>query len=117
MDNTRLSVDNLSFCYPTGKENIIENISFEGKQGEIIGITGSIASGKSTLGLSLLGLYPYIGSMKIDGKELKSYSEYERSQMISYLGHKPQLLSDSIYNNITLGNEQGYYFCFKGCLL
>lgn len=106
MDNTTLSVDNLNFCYPSSKEKIIQNISFEGKQGEIIGITGSIASGKSTLGLSLLGLYPYIGSIKIDGKELKSYSEYERSQMISYLGHKPQLLSDSIYNNITLGSQQ-----------
>lgn len=104
--NTRLSVDNLNFCYAPGKENIIENISFEGKQGEIIGVTGSIASGKSTLGLSLLGLYPYIGNVKIDGKELKHYSEYERSQMISYLGHNPQLLSDSIYNNITLGNSQ-----------
>jgi ATP-binding cassette subfamily B multidrug efflux pump len=105
-DNTRLCVDNLSFCYPTAKENIIENISFEGKQGEIIGVTGAIASGKSTLGLSLLGLYPYIGSVEIDGKELRNYSEYERSQMISYLGHKPQLLSDSIYNNITLGNHK-----------
>lgn len=102
--NTRLSIDNLSFCYPEGKENIFENISFEGIQGQIIGITGSIASGKSTLGLSLLGLYPYIGSVRIDGKELKAYSEYERSQMISYLSHKPQLLTDSIYNNITLGN-------------
>jgi ATP-binding cassette subfamily B multidrug efflux pump len=105
-DNTMLSVDNLSFCYTTGKENIIENINSEGKQGEIIGVTGPIASGKSTLGLSLLGLYPYIGSVKIDDKELKDYSEYERSQMISYLGHNPQLLSDSIYNNITLGNNQ-----------
>ena len=104
--NTTLSVENFSFCYGTGKENIFENLSFAANQGEIIGITGSIASGKSTLGLSLLGLYPYIGSIKIDGKELKSYSEYERSQMISYLGHKPQLLSDSIYNNITLGNDQ-----------
>ena len=47
-----------------------------------------------------------MGSVKIDGKELKNYSQYERSQMISYLGHKPQLLSDSIYNNITLGNGQ-----------
>jgi len=103
VNNTRLSVDNFSFCYPTDKENIFENISFEGNQGEIMGVTGSIASGKSTLGLSLLGLYPYIGSVKIDGKELKAYSEYERSQMIAYLGHKPQLLSDSIYNNITLG--------------
>ncbi|PKM76646.1 MAG: ABC transporter ATP-binding protein [Firmicutes bacterium HGW-Firmicutes-15] len=106
LNNTRLSVKNLSFCYPTGKENIIENISFTGKQGEIIGVTGSIASGKSTLGLSLLGLYPYLGSIKIDDKELRDFTEYERSQMISYLSHKPQLLSDTIYNNITMGNEQ-----------
>lgn len=103
--NTVLSVKNLSFAYEEGKDNIIENISFEGKKGEIIGITGSIASGKSTLVLSLLGLYPYSGSIKIDGKELKDYTEYERSQMISYLGHNPQLLSDTIYNNITLGCE------------
>ncbi|WP_312579367.1 ABC transporter ATP-binding protein [Sedimentibacter sp. MB31-C6] len=103
---TILSVENLSFSYDESKGNIIENISFEGKTGEIIGVTGSIASGKSTLGLSLLGLYPYIGSIKIDGRELKDYSEYERSQMISYLGHKPQLLSDTIYNNITLGSKK-----------
>ncbi|MCQ1530403.1 ABC transporter ATP-binding protein [Lutispora saccharofermentans] len=102
--STELSVKNLSFCYPAAREPIIENISFEVDQGEIIGVTGPIASGKSTLGFSLLGLYPYIGSIRIDGKELKDYSEYERSMMISYLGHKPQLLSDTIYNNITLGN-------------
>ncbi|MBZ9687150.1 ABC transporter ATP-binding protein/permease [Clostridium estertheticum] len=105
-DNTILSVNNLSFCYSKDNENIIQKICFEGMQGEIIGITGSIASGKSTLALSLLGMYPYLGSIKIDGKELKSYSEYERGQMISYQGHNPQLLSDSIYNNITLGNHQ-----------
>nr|WP_253197279.1 ABC transporter ATP-binding protein [Clostridium algidicarnis] len=105
-DSTKLLVENVGLCYEAGKENIIENISFEGKQGEIIGVTGPIASGKSTLGLSLTGLYPYIGSIKIDGKELKDYSEYERSQVISYLSHKPELLSDTIYNNITLGNEQ-----------
>lgn len=111
--NTVLSVKNLSFAYEEGKDNIIENISFEGKKGEIIGITGSIASGKSTLVLSLLGLYPYSGSIKIDGKELKDYTEYERSQMISYLGHNPQLLSDTIYNNITLGCEADVTFVLK----
>ncbi|MGI5880522.1 MAG: ABC transporter ATP-binding protein [Syntrophomonadaceae bacterium] len=104
--DTGLSVQNLSFAYPAGNEKIIDNITFEGRPGEIIGITGPIASGKSTLGLSLLGLYPYNGSIRINDKELRDYSEYERSQMIAYMGHKPQLLSDSIYNNITLGNEQ-----------
>jgi ABC-type multidrug transport system fused ATPase/permease subunit len=105
-NNTSLSVENLSFCYPNSNENVIENISFRGKQGQIIGVTGSIASGKSSLGASLLGLYPYLGSIKIDNKELKEYSEFERSQMIAYLGHNPELLSDTIYNNITLGNEK-----------
>lgn len=103
---TSLKVENLSFCYPNGKENIIENTSFSATQGEIIGITGSVASGKTTLGLSVLGLYPYFGSIMIDGKELRDYTEYERSSMISYMGHKPELLSDTIYHNITLGNEQ-----------
>nr|WP_291639652.1 ABC transporter ATP-binding protein [Clostridium sp.] len=78
-DSAILSVENLSFSYPNGKENIIENISFKGRQEEIIGVTGSIASGKSTLGLCFLGFYPYIGSIKIDGKEIKDYSEYDRS--------------------------------------
>lgn len=102
---TKLSVADLSFSYTDDKDYILENIDFEGNQGEIIGVTGSIASGKSTLGLSLLGFYPYKGSIKIDGKELRDYSEYERSQMISYLGHNPHLLSDTIYNNISLGKS------------
>jgi len=105
-DETHLSVENLSFCYATGQDKIIEGISFEGKQGEIIGVTGPIVSGKSTLGLSLLGMYPYMGSIKIDGKELRYYTEVERSQMIAYFSHQPQLVSDTIYNNITLGTNQ-----------
>lgn len=105
-ESTRLSVKNLGFHYPSGTENIIEHISFDGEQGEIIGITGQIASGKSTLGLSLTGLYPYTGSIMVNGKELREYSEFERSSMISYLGHRPELLSDTIYHNITMGDSQ-----------
>lgn len=104
--DTVLKVEKLSFGYGEEKENIVNEVSFEGRSGEIIGITGPIASGKSTLISSLLGLYPYSGSIKIDGKELRDYSEYERSSMISYLGHDPQLISDSIYNNITLGEDK-----------
>jgi len=104
-NHTSLAIENLTFGYPETKENIIENISFTAKEGEIIGVTGPVASGKSTMGLSLLGLYPYMGSIRIDGRELKDYSEYERSQMIAYLGHNPQLLSNTIYSNITLGQS------------
>lgn len=103
---TTIQVKNLSFSYPNREGEVIRNINFEGKTGEIIGVTGSIASGKSTLGIALLGIYDYKGSIKIDNRELRDYSEYERSEMISYLGHSTQLLSDTIYNNITLGRDK-----------
>lgn len=102
-EDISLVVNNLSFSYKDHSPNVIEQIHFSGKGGEIIGVTGPIASGKSTLGISLLGMYPYLGSIQINGRELKEYSEYERSQMISYMGHQPGLLSDSIDQNITLG--------------
>ena len=102
---TSLEVDSLSFSYGEAKNPIIDQLSFCGQSGEIVGVTGAIASGKSTLGNALLGIYPYLGSIKVDGKQLSEYSDVERSQMISYMGHKPQLLSDSIYHNITLGSN------------
>ncbi len=105
-DKTILNVKNLEFTYDESKDPILKDVNFEGKQGEMIGITGTIASGKSTLGMSLLGLYPFHGSITIDGKNLFDYSEYERSSMISYLGHQPLLLTDTIYNNITLGEAK-----------
>ncbi|MEW8993802.1 ABC transporter ATP-binding protein [Clostridium sp.] len=103
---TTIQVKNLSFAYPNRGVEVIRNINFEGETGEIIGVTGPIASGKSTLGIALLGIYDYKGSIKIDNKELRDYSEYERSEIISYLGHNTQLLSDTIYNNITLGKDK-----------
>lgn len=106
MENNGLTVNNLCFNYHDNESPLLSNITFEGMQGEIIGITGPIASGKSALGAVLTGIYPYLGSIKIDGKELREYSEYERSRMISYHGHKPELLSDTIFNNITLGSDQ-----------
>jgi len=105
-NNGKLEINKLSFTYPMSNREIFTNISFSAKKGDIIGITGPVACGKSTLGLSLVGLYDYKGSIQINNKELRDYSEYERSQMISYLGHNPSLLSDTIYNNITLGRNK-----------
>ena len=103
-----LKVENLSFTYPSSdeeREPVINNISFIGKRGMLIGITGPIASGKSTLGLALLGLYPYEGSIVIAGKELKEIPVDKRSSLISYQGHRPSLFSDTLAENIMLGRE------------
>lgn len=100
---TKIKAKNLYFKYKN--EYIIKNLNFSGKENEIIGITGPIGCGKSTLGKIFLGEYDYEGTLIIDNKELKDYSEFERSKIISYLGHDPHLISDTIYNNITLGDE------------
>ena len=100
---TKVKAQNLYFKYNKGY--IIENLNFTGEENNIIGITGPIGSGKSTFGKIFLGEYDYEGSLIIDNKELRDYSEYERSKIISYLGHNPNLISDTIYNNITLGDD------------
>lgn len=101
----QLEVQNLSFRYPNSKDNIIENLSFSAKKGEIIGITGPIACGKSALGIALLGLFPHEGEIRLDNIELSSFNEVERSQLLSYQGHNPWLLSDTVRANVTLGKD------------
>ncbi|MEG0857545.1 MAG: ABC transporter ATP-binding protein [Terrisporobacter sp.] len=101
---TSLNMEKVNFAY-TSKEYIIKNINIKCKSGDIIGVTGTIGCGKSTLGKIFLGEYPYEGNIEIDEKQFKNYSPYERSKVISYLGHEPHLISDTIYNNITLGDE------------
>ena len=100
-----LSVSNLSFRYGDEGDRIIDNISFTGRAGEIIGVTGSVACGKSTLALALTGAYPYAGSILVNGRELRDYCPDERAEKITWMGHHSDLLSDSIKNNILLGEK------------
>ena len=102
---TTLDVDGLSFGFDTSRAPIVSDIRFSAKGGEIIGITGPIASGKSSLALALTGLYPYAGSLRVNGEELRDIEESRRNGLISYMGHRPELLSDTIYNNIALGAD------------
>jgi ATP-binding cassette subfamily B protein len=101
----KLTVSNLSLYLP-GNPPILKNISFSACRGQIIGVTGPIACGKSTLGRAFIGEVPYDGSIQISEHELSELSGYERSRLISYMGHAPELISDSIRENIQLG-EQG----------
>lgn len=100
-----LVVSDLCFHYPGSDTDAIQGVNFSARPGEIIGITGPVACGKSSLGAVLQGIYPYAGSILLDGRELRDYSQRELCSRISLLEHDPQLLSDTIYNNITLGDD------------
>lgn len=100
----RLEVQNLSFTYPDGK-NVYNDISFTAEPGQIIGVTGPVASGKSTFGRTFLCEYPYEGSIRYNGCELKNAADNVRSGIISYLGHDSELFNDSVRNNVLLGDD------------
>ena len=100
-----LQVSHVDFAYPTGGR-ILENVSFTAKPGQIIGITGPVACGKSTLGKVFLCEYPYEGSIRFKNQELGGLDDRERIGIIGYLGHDPELFNDSIENNILMGEDE-----------
>lgn len=99
-----LEVSHVSFAYPGG-EKIYEDLSFLAAPGQIIGVTGAVACGKSTLGRTFLCEYPYEGRIRFLGKELSEMTKAERTGMVGYLGHDPELFNDTVRNNILLGDD------------
>ena len=96
-----LDVRDVSFTHPDGEKPVIRNFSLTAKPGEIIGVTGKVASGKSTLGRLFLAESPYTGSITWGGRELGK--EIAPAGLVSYMGHDPELLSATIEDNIRLG--------------
>lgn len=87
-----LTVKDLSFHYPNAND-LFKHISFTLQKGEILGVCGKVASGKSTFGKLFLQEMPYEGFISIE------------KQNVTYLGHDLQLLNDTIEHNITLGKD------------
>lgn len=111
-----ITADHLTFAYP-GSDPIFRDISFTAMPGQIIGITGPVACGKSTLGKSFLCEYPYEGHLTYGSRELSSYTEQERSRIVGYLGHDPELLGDSVENNMLLGDDDDVWTWLKAVCL
>jgi len=97
-----LEVRGASVFWP-GQEPVLQELSFSAGPGQIIGVTGPVACGKSTLGKALIGEASYCGSIRICGRELRELSGRERSRLVSYMGHEPELMSDTLAENIRLG--------------
>lgn len=101
VDVNTIEVSNLSYAYDDSI--IFSNVSFQAKKGDIIGITGEIASGKSTLGKVFLENSHYQGKILVNKKQLK---DIEKDYAVtSYMGHNLELFDDTIENNIKFGKE------------
>ncbi len=97
---------NISFSYPRRGE-VLSNVSFSIKQGQIVAISGPSGVGKSTVADLLLRLIePTNGVILADGKNVRDISLHEWRKTIGYIPQDPFLLNDSIRNNIAFYNEE-----------
>ncbi len=111
-----VKANDLGFSYENSTP-LFQDLDFEAFPGEIIGITGPVACGKSTLGRIFLCEQPYSGSLNFDGTEFSALSPDVRNSVVGYLGHEPELLSDTIKNNVLLGDNKDLWKYLKAVCL
>ena len=99
-----VTLKELAFSY--GEEPVFSGLSLTAHPGDLIGITGPVACGKSTLGRVFLCEAPYQGSVCFGGRELSTLTPRQIAATVGYLGHDPELSADTVQNNVLCGSEQ-----------
>lgn len=100
----RLQLDHVGFSYPEAGRESLADISLTIEPGERVGLIGRVASGKSTLGRVLCGLYdPTAGSYNIDGLDSRQHHPHEIRAKLRFVGQDAELFSGTIRENLLIG--------------
>jgi len=92
---------NLTFAYPGTKINVLNNVSFDIKAGENIGITGRTGAGKTSIVDLILRVYNVPdGTLFIDGEDVNNISIKSLRDNIAYVPQDNFLFGDTVKNNI-----------------
>lgn len=100
-----VAFDNVTFKYKNAAEPSLESISFNANKGEVIGIIGGTGSGKT----SLVSLIPHFydasrGTVFVNGKDVKAYSDDELRSKIGFVFQKAALFKGTVRDNLLWGN-------------
>ena len=100
-----LSFDHVSFRYPEASRDSLTDLSLTIRPGERIGVIGRVASGKSTLGRLLCGLYaPTDGTYLVDGLDSRQYHPHQLRETFRYVGQDAELFRGTIRDNLALAS-------------
>lgn len=108
-----ISVEQLSFSYPQASSKALDEIDFQVRAGEFIGITGPAGAGKSTLVLCINGIIPhfqsgtYHGHVRINGKDTFDMSCADISRQVGSVFQDPeaQIVAPIVEDEIAFGLE------------
>ena len=106
LQNPQGSVEfrHLTFRYPDGEYDVLQDISFTIRPGESVGIVGKTGAGKTALVDLLLRTYNVPdGTLFVDGKDVNTLSIHSVRAACSYVPQDNFLFSDTIAHNIGFG--------------
>tara|TARA_B100001540_G_scaffold15063_1_gene12975 strand:- start:1446 stop:3212 length:1767 start_codon:yes stop_codon:yes gene_type:complete len=102
----KLEFKNLWFAY-NKKDYVLRNINFKINPGNVLAIVGSTGSGKTSIINLINRFYEFNkGEIYLDENKLRDYNLNELRQVIGYVPQDVFLFSDTIRNNLTLGNKK-----------
>ena len=97
----------LSFRYPEASRDALSAVNLKIEPGERIGVIGRVASGKSTLGRVLCGLYaPTGGEMFVDGLDSRQYHPHQLREAFRFVSQDADVFSGTVRDNLMLGAAQ-----------
>lgn len=97
----QLQVERVSFMTPVSKLLIIKGVSFQLIAGEVLGVIGPSAAGKSSLLRLLAGIWkPAGGAVRMDGVDVAEWAREELGRYIGYLPQEAELFAGTVADNI-----------------
>lgn len=102
-----ITFKNLTYTYHNGEHPTLKNISFSIKPGEVVGITGKVGAGKTTL-VNLINGYlrPGPGQLFFDDMDAANLHAEDIRTVAKTVTQEVFLFSDSIRNNVTFGAKK-----------
>ena len=99
-----IQFNNIKFTYPE-RESVLDDISFNIKAGETVGLVGSTGSGKTTITRLLMRFHdPLSGDLEVDGINIKDLKLNSLRSSISLVSQNTTLFPGTVRENIAYGN-------------
>ncbi len=97
----RINVEGMTVVPPGAPKPSLINVSFQLAPGELLGVVGPSAAGKSSLARALMGIWtPKIGHVRLDGADMADWDRKDLGQYLGYLPQDVELFDGTVAENI-----------------